>query len=442
MTIPMYCQYNQDPFYSGGAPAQVAPPSYMERSQEVPMYCQYTQEVYNRVDTNPVENIYYNPYYQNNQTQQPIVQPNSFPPQPNIMPMNQAPMYGNLQQNVYNPYMQPQQQEGYKRPPEGGFRHEQHAPSIPGQEDKQQVFYSGSGMPYVFNLPQGQQQQPQGMINPINPFSTNGYMGSYYSGNMYYDPYSYTNWVKEQEELAKKQRESDAYIRKKMLRAYFTIHDIPFTEEIEKEIDRQNEAYITPPPPPQMEDWEIKQERLLQELPYMVPCTQENPNWDIYNMRVQLNQIHQDQKRLNPDDIGVVQFFNEYAGIIETEAELLESKRQRNSKNAYYSKEKFNKEYEKAMLDESTYCNDLEVDGQKFYAPRFGLDENGKPCLEIKGPTPINGIVKDANGDEWLNDTPTSMLRDREARRQMFFEYCLHGADEYERKLKTKGVHL
>ena len=38
MTIPMYSQYNQDPFFNGGAPTQVAPLSYIERSQEIPMY--------------------------------------------------------------------------------------------------------------------------------------------------------------------------------------------------------------------------------------------------------------------------------------------------------------------------------------------------------------------------------------------------------------------
>ena len=484
--MPMYNQYNQDlSYYHGGAPTQVAPPINMGSADYIPMYNQYNQDVTQSVcvDTG-VNNIYYNPYYQ--QQTPAINMPNSFPPQPNVVPIQSAPPYGYLQQNVYNPYMnqqsyqkveelykppmtytsqQPNQQEttikqdfiaslnkdipfglptnlstqeetklipiandgeGYKRAPE------------PPAQDKQQVFYSQSGLPYVFNVPTGQPQSQ--MVNPMTrPI---GYMGSYYSGSLYQDPYAYAAWIKEQEEQAKRQRESDAFIRKKMLKAYYTIHGIPFTEEIEKEIDRQNAAYITPPPPPQLEQWEINQNNLMASAPYMVECTIENPIWEIQCMRADYNRIHNEQKRLNPDNIGVVEFFNEYAGIIETEIELLESKRQRSSKNAYYNKEQFKKEIDKAMLDESTYCNDLEVNGTKFYAPRITYDEKGNRVLDIKGPSPINGVVRDKNGDEWLNDTPTSMLRDREKRREEFYKYCVQGAKEYEDKLRAKGVRL
>ena len=495
MNIPMYSQYNEDLSYFGGAPTQVAPPSNMEANR-VPMYNQYTEDMsvqqYNY--GYDVNNIYYNPYYQ--QVAQGINQPNTFPPQPNVMPLQQTPQYGNLQQNTYtNPYMYQQQQrygsveelykppslttqsepvqqqitnpfannlnkdipfgiptqeemdafsgirvandgEGYKRVQQP-VQQPQHPPSLPN--DKTQTFYSNSGLPYKFNLPQGA-QPPVGMYQP--PLLPSGYMGSYYSGSLYQDPYSYAAFMKQQEEAAKKQRESDAIVRKHMVKAYCTLHGIEFTKELEEQIDKENQAYITPPPPRQLEQWEIDQNQILASIPYMRECTEEYPNADIMGMRMQCTQIQADQKRLNPDDIGFVEFCNEYAGLIITEAELLESKRQRMSKNAYYSKENFNKEVEKSLLDESTYCNDLEVNGQKFYVPRVKLDENGNKVLDIKGPSPISGVVRDKNGDEWLNDTPTSMLRDRETRRKIFYEHCMQGAKEYEAKLKAKGEHL
>ena len=493
MDIPMYCQYSQDLSYLGGAPSQVAPPSNME-SLDIPMYCQYTQDSFNQQQGYDVNNIYYNPYYQ----QQPsISQPNTFPPQPNVMPLQQYPHYGNLQQNTYpNPYMYQQSarfnsvEELYKPPslttqPEpqqpaspfmGGLNKEipfgiptqeeadrfnnlpfvnndgegykraepvkqaQHPISVP-QPEKAQTFYSQSGLPYTFNLPQGS-QPPVGMIQQSPLTIPIGYMGSYYSGSLYHDPYAYAAWIKEQEEIGRKQRESDAIVRKHMIKSYYSIHGMEFTEEIEKQIDAQNEAYINPPPPPKLEEWEIEQNQLWAAIPYMRECTDENPNPDIMAMRIQCAQIQADMKRLNPDDIGFVEFCNEYAGIIITEAELLESKRQRMSKNAYYNKENFNKEVERSLMDESTYCNDLEVNGQKFYVPRVKLDENGNKVLDIKGPSPISGVVRDKNGDEYFNDIPTSMLRDRETRRKLFYDYCIQGAKDYEAKLKTKGVQL